>query len=85
MEKKSTSVQKKTNRRPAYKTDGTKKAGKQTASSAPKEREKKKRRKEREQLKGGKKDILSGHDAEREQARYSRRKNEQKSKKELED
>lgn len=42
MEKKSTSVQKKTNRRSAYKTDGTKKAGKQTASSAPKAREKKK-------------------------------------------
>ena len=42
MEKKSTSVQKKTNRRPAYKTDGTKKAAKQTTSSAPKARGKKK-------------------------------------------
>ena len=46
MEKKNTSVQKKTNRRPAYKTDGTKKAAKQTASTAPKTKGNKKGKKD---------------------------------------
>ncbi len=46
MKKKNTSVQKKTNRRPAYKTDGTKKAAKQTASTAPKTKGNKKGKKD---------------------------------------